>query len=215
MVGGFMTTLIRRRSTQEESVNFWPSFADLFVAFIFFWILVVIVSLITPAFSEGVIRRQILEQVSQTMNGSIPFSHKNIFSVNMETATIELKDTDIIFESGSADLSEKGETVVNALADGLRVAIEKHGKNINTIMIEGFADSNPIGSAIAKKYPSNWELSTARASSVLRHILTYINGNEEISKKFGAAGYGSSRATNMIVPIAEDRKIEIRILTEN
>ncbi|MDR1310301.1 MAG: flagellar motor protein MotD [Burkholderiaceae bacterium] len=64
----------------------------------------------------------------------------------------------VLFASGDARLSKQSETVLAAVAQTLR-------NEPNDIQIEGFTDSNPISSA---QYPSNWELSSARASSVVR-----------------------------------------------
>ncbi len=150
------------------------------------------------------------------MNESLPESYHNRFELNEKTATIQLKDTDLFFASGSAVLSPEGAKVVTALAIGLRGALDEHGEKIDTVLVEGFADSAPIvGGDIKKIYPTNWELSTARACSVLRHIVEKSNLDYEITKKFCAAGYGNSRAKHLEKPDPSDRRIEIRIITSN
>src|SRR5205807_1141533 len=59
----------------------------------------------------------------------------------------------------------------------------------NQIAIEGHTDDRPIHSPI---YPTNWELSTARATSVLRYLLTRGMPNNRVS----AAGYADQRPRN-------------------
>lgn len=67
----------------------------------------------------------------------------------------------ILFETGSAEIRPAGFRVMDSVATALVQGDE-------TIRIEGHADIVPIGPELKKKYFSNWELSTARASSVAR-----------------------------------------------
>lgn len=69
-----------------------------------------------------------------------------------------------LFEAGRARLSRQGRKTINEVAATL-----KDQKNIR-IQIEGHSDNVPIRGALAKRYPSNWELSSARASAVLRQL---------------------------------------------
>jgi len=67
----------------------------------------------------------------------------------------------ILFESGSAEILPQGRQVLDTVAMAVAEGDE-------TIRIEGHADIVPIGPELKKKYFSNWELSTGRASSVAR-----------------------------------------------
>ena len=71
----------------------------------------------------------------------------------------------IVFRSGSADILPKGMEVLDKLAEAVK------GNN-DTIRIEGHTDDTPISAALKAKYPSNWELSAARAASVARYFET-------------------------------------------
>lgn len=73
---------------------------------------------------------------------------------------IEINDS-ILFEAGNAELTLEGALLLDALQPVLR---EHHGN----ISVEGHSDDRPIATA---HYPSNWELSTARASIVTRHLI--------------------------------------------
>lgn len=70
----------------------------------------------------------------------------------------------ILFDSGSADIRPQGLKVLDAVAEALEGGDE-------TIRIEGHADTVRIGPSLRDKYATNWELSTGRASSVVRHFL--------------------------------------------
>ncbi|MCA9511560.1 MAG: OmpA family protein [Myxococcales bacterium] len=68
---------------------------------------------------------------------------------------------DILFPSGSAALSTGGRTVLRKVATEL-------AKLPHEIEVDGHTDDVPIRGTLAARYPSNWELASARASSVVR-----------------------------------------------
>lgn len=100
----------------------------------------------------------------------------------------------ILFESGSADILPQGRGVLDSVATVLEEGDE-------TIRIEGHTDIVPIGPELKKKYFSNWELSTARASSVARFFLDH-HGLEPT--RMEAVGYSKFR------PIAPNDSVENR-----
>lgn len=69
----------------------------------------------------------------------------------------------ILFRSGSAEILPEGQRVLDKLADLLATEDD-------LIRVEGHTDSVPIGTTLKEKYPSNWELSGARAASVVRYF---------------------------------------------
>jgi chemotaxis protein MotB len=71
----------------------------------------------------------------------------------------------IVFKSGSADILPQGMEVLDKLA-----AAVKDGTD--TIRVEGHSDDTPISGKLKAKYPTNWELSAARAASVARYFET-------------------------------------------
>ncbi|MCE3254235.1 MAG: flagellar motor protein MotB [Cellvibrio sp.] len=88
---------------------------------------------------------------------------------------IELKDS-ILFSSGSADTSEQAQRIFDEIAGILK-------NYSNPVQVEGFTDNIPIKSA---KYPTNWELSTARASAIVKYLASKGIAPERLS----AVGYG-------------------------
>lgn len=96
-------------------------------------------------------------------------------SANELWLQIELKDS-ILFSSGSADTSEQARKIFNEIATIL-------AGYSNPVQVEGFTDNIPINSA---KYPTNWELSTARASAIVKHLAATGVAPERLS----AVGYG-------------------------
>lgn len=110
---------------------------------------------------------------------------------------------EILFASGRARLNKQGVAVLARVSERLK------GKPYN-IVIAGFTDNIPISGVLLKKYPSNWELAGARASSVVR--LFERSGID--SSKLIATSYGQNNAVDSN-DTAEGRKknrrIEIRL----
>lgn len=79
--------------------------------------------------------------------------------VNEESVSFRISN-EILFPSGQATLSDPGLAVLDRLAELL-------AKNPYQITVEGHTDPIPIQN---DRFPSNWELSTWRATSVLRHL---------------------------------------------
>lgn len=116
---------------------------------------------------------------------------------------ISLVDS-VFFTSGSAIVK----TEANKMLDKIALTLKKDFAG-HKIRIEGHTDSDPISTSI---YPSNWELSGSRASSVVRH---FIKRFKMPKQTFSAVGYADS------VPIAsnstidgkrKNRRVEIVIL---
>jgi chemotaxis protein MotB len=70
----------------------------------------------------------------------------------------------ILFDTGKVEIGTRGKEALLGLADSLR-----DNKNQN-IVVEGHTDDVPIGLALIDKYPTNWELSAARAIGVVRFL---------------------------------------------
>lgn len=97
---------------------------------------------------------------------------------NKDSVEIEINSS-VLFGSGSSNLASEANTVLSALANTL-----KHLPN--RINVEGFTDNLPIKNRI---FPSNWELSAARAATVVRLFSEY--GVEP--SRMASIGYGEHR----------------------
>ena len=77
--------------------------------------------------------------------------------------------SEVLFESGSAFLGEPGKVQLKQLADTLIELSAKIPKDIDWVLrVDGHTDKIPIRT---DKFPSNWELSTARAISVVKFLI--------------------------------------------
>ena len=117
-------------------------------------------------------------------------------------------ESELLFDSSSANLQENGKEKLKEIAMTLMETTKQIPTDIDWIIqVEGHTDKRPINTA---QFPSNWELSTARANSVLKLLL-------EIGfspKRLAAAGYGE------FYPISEgetkedyqqNRRIELKL----
>lgn len=84
---------------------------------------------------------------------------------------------DVLFESGSAQLKKAGQDAVAQVAEALASFTDRQ------FLVAGHTDDKPIRSA---RFPSNWELSTARAVDVTRFLVAKGMKPESL----GAVGYG-------------------------
>ncbi|MCZ8115600.1 flagellar motor protein MotD [Silanimonas sp.] len=87
--------------------------------------------------------------------------------------------SDVLFASGSAALSTPARDAIDQLATVLR-------ELPNELRVEGHTDNQPIASAL---FPSNWELSGARAASVIR----LLEGRGVDPRRMAAIGFGDKR----------------------
>lgn len=111
-------------------------------------------------------------------------------------------DNSILFPSGSALLNERGQETLDLVAQTL----EEFPNHL--ISVEGHADQYQITSVLTAKYPSNWELSAARAAYAIR----YLTQKGIPAVQFQAVGYGSTRPINTASDVEsqqENRRIEI------
>lgn len=109
----------------------------------------------------------------------------------------------LLFDAGLAELRGESRQILASVAAVL-------GKVRNNIVIEGHTDNSQTRSA---RYPSNWELSTARATSVLVFLLKEHNLNPE---RFSVSGYGEYKpiASNVIPDgRARNRRVDIIFVT--
>lgn len=76
-------------------------------------------------------------------------------------------DGDICFGSGSVNLKDE----LKATLDNASIGLMSNPKDLRSILIEGHTDNqDPIGK-IAERYPTNWELSSARAANVVNYLI--------------------------------------------
>lgn len=110
-------------------------------------------------------------------------------------------NSSLLFTSASADLSGNAEVILGELGD----LISAYPNNIN---VEGFTDNRPIQNSI---YPSNWELSSARAAAVVRLFEAYnVDPTRMVSIGYGEFRPNSTNDND--VGRASNRKVTVVIM---
>ena len=112
--------------------------------------------------------------------------------------------TDILFDSGSAQLSANGKVAIQEVAMVLASIPDRR------FQVEGHTDNVPIASA---QYPSNWELAAARAITVLKAMVEAGLPADRIS----AASFGDTRpvaSNDSRETKAQNRRIEFIIVPD-
>ena len=128
-------------------------------------------------FQEQLIRRQSTIESQTTVIRQLHSTKEKIESslreqieaqeIRIEEIEGKLKVTlvdKILFDTRSVVVNKRGKEVLLDLADSLRENKDQ------TIVVEGHTDDVPIGLGLMEKYPTNWELSSARSIEVVRFL---------------------------------------------
>ena len=108
------------------------------------------------------------------------------------------------FDPGSADLKPQMFAVLAVLAQEL-------GDIPNQVLVEGHSDNTPIATP---RYPSNWELSTARSTGVIRHLVEQLAVDPERVSAVGYAEYRPIAPNQTPQGRANNRRVDIIILRD-
>ncbi len=109
----------------------------------------------------------------------------------------------ILFDSGSVKINEKGKVLLLAFAESIRP------QNEQCVVVEGHTDNMPLGPSLKARFPSNWELSVARAAAVARFL---HKAGQLQPKRLSARGYSYFRPVGSNKTLAgrrQNRRIEI------
>jgi len=120
--------------------------------------------------------------------------------------TVNLVDK-ILFDSGKANLKRNGKKVLDKIAN---VLLNKYPDR--QIRVEGHTDDLPIGGKLKKQFPTNWELSAARALSAVRYLQ---ETNRVDPKRLAAVAFGQHHPIEegkTLRARARNRRIEIVLL---
>lgn len=124
-----------------------------------------------------------------------------VVATRTERGVVLVLQEQALFASGEATVLEDAYPFLNKVGDLLE-------RIPNFVKVEGHTDNRPIGTY---RFPSNWELSSARASSVIRYLVQTENLDP---KRFIAVGYGDTRP---IAPndtrenLQKNRRVEVII----
>ena len=117
--------------------------------------------------------------------------------------------SEVLFELGSADLSPEGEAEIAKVAGILRSIGDDIPAEIDWILrVDGHTDNIPIVGNV--DFADNWELSQARALSVVRYMIAVLGVDP---KRLSANGFGEFQPVNTAdtpEARAQNRRIELK-----
>lgn len=122
-----------------------------------------------------------LEEMTEKMKEQIAKGDLTIRELRGKL-TVDMKAA-VLFDLGKAEVKPEGLEVLSKMVDTFKGLTGKY------IRIEGHTDNNPITGNLAKTYPTNWELSAARAINVTR----YLQEQGVDPKILSAVAYGEYR----------------------
>ncbi|MCG3205055.1 MAG: hypothetical protein KCHDKBKB_01772 [Elusimicrobia bacterium] len=115
----------------------------------------------------------------------------------------------IFFDSGKTEIKPGGREVLQRVGEILKKLTDKQ------IRIDGHTDNVPIGSALAERYPTNWDLSAARAIQVVRFLQEKAGVPPEMLSATGFGPYRPVASNDVEAERAKNRRIEIVVLDKD
>jgi chemotaxis protein MotB len=115
---------------------------------------------------------------------------------------------EVLFDSGSAEINPEGLAQIDKLATALLELEKQIPAEINWVMrVDGHTDSRPIATST---FASNWELSSARAISVVKHLISRgVPANRLVAAGFGE--YQPLAAGSSEAEMRRNRRIELKL----
>ena len=180
--------------TSEDSQPWLMTYADMMTLLFAFFVLLYSMSSPDPvkmsamedaiakeAGIEGELKSQneIKEEIEEIIEDMDLHNVANVIKDRRGVA-IEL-DGDICFESASTNIQGRLKQVLNKVAQEILM----NTNDYRMVLVEGHTDSQPIPKSLKNYFPTNWELSAARASSVVNYLISQgVN-----SGRLQASGY--------------------------
>ncbi|MFC7880087.1 flagellar motor protein MotB [Isoptericola sp. NPDC057391] len=125
------------------------------------------------------------------------------FAIDERGLTVRLVSADTFFSSASADLTREARSVLRVVGPALRPTPYQ-------IQVEGNAD---VRALVGSRYATNWELSSARATAVLREL---VERDGVAADRVAAVGFGDARPLadgSSPEALATNRRVDIMVLS--
>jgi chemotaxis protein MotB len=141
------------------------------------------------------------EALSKSLQDEISKGNITIQQVR-DRLTINMVDR-VLFDSGQAQVKQAGMKVLKQVGDVLNQISDKQ------IRIEGHTDNVPISSKLQDRFKTNWELSTARATTVVRYLIDQGGVDRQYLSAVGYADTHPLASNDSEEGRSSNRRIEI------
>jgi len=152
-----------------------------------------------PHADLGALQKQLMRALGPEIQ-----RHEVVLKANREGLVVTLLEIGF-FDSGSAELRPTSEAAVRRIAEAL-------GAQPNNIRVEGHTDNVPIHNA---HFASNWELSTTRATELIRLFITRYRFPATRLSAAGYAEYHPAASNETVEGRAQNRRVDIVVLASN
>src|SRR5574343_262310 len=166
---------VKKSLFNDEPGELWLiTYADLITLLLCFFILL---------FASANVDQNVWDRVKASYSYKV--KDKNLEIENKDNAINMRFLSNSFYNSGDAKLLPEGKEIVDKIFEIIN-AVSKEKKANFSLDVEGHTDDNPIAT---KEFPSNWELSVARASNVVRYLID--RGMEP--QRLKASGYADTQ----------------------
>ncbi len=203
----------RVNEIQEENMDEWlNTYADMITLLMCFFIVIVSVSKVDVTLWEQIkkgLRSEIMKdkevktplaEIKHDLDSLLEVERKEkLVSIDLNRKGIDMKfASSAFYKPGSADIGIQAQQII----DKVVIAINEITYYKFSIEIEGHTDNVPIHTL---RFPSNWELSVARATNIVKYFI-----KKEIDpERLKAAGYADTK------PVAPNKDDDGKAIREN
>jgi len=173
---------------------------------------------LTDQLKQIKVRAEELAQAKERAERTIQIRNQLVKSLKKEIAAGQVKITQlsgltvirlkerILFDSGHASIKASGSDVLAKIGKTLEKIRDRH------IQVEGHTDSRPLRWELSGKYPTNWELSTARATAIVRYLIDEVGIKATRLSAAGFAFYRPIASNDTPEGRQENRRVEFALL---
>lgn len=159
-----------------------------------------------PMYQQAVQQSELYEQLNQQLQAEVATDQVQIQQLQDQVKVTVLNH--ILFPEGGWEIHQKGKETLNKMVP---VLVNLQNKRIE---VKGYTDNVPIAPEFRWRFPSNWELSTARATDVVRYLVQQRVNPAILS----ATGYGEQNpvaSNDTPQGRSQNRRVEIVIAAQS
>lgn len=199
---------------EEEEFNVWPTYSDVTFAVVLILIFIMLGQYVVIGKMleiQKVVKEQTL--LSNMLKQTFPDAYGKTINDTTQPQLQKITFSNrVLFDVGSDELKPEGKEILKGVAEILNKLRERRA--FDEIQVRGHTDDTPIGRSIRKRFSTNWELSSARATSVVRFFVDMcriIPSKELLLSAQGYSQYDYVKKNSTAENRAMNRRIEIII----
>ena len=196
------------RLSDPVTIRPMPSFVDALAAMLLVLVFIItILSIFSGKVLDELDGRERAKLTQSKLDDDFPVL-TTVEGMRVETKGLEIRillPERLLFASGDATILEEGGALIDRLGPQLKEMTTGH------IHVEGHTDNRPITGSLTTRFPTNWELSTARSTGVVRRLIEEALLDPTRLTASGCADTKPVATNESAEGRAQNRRIEIRI----